>query len=98
MRGDIVAELSERNEGVWRPGWARPVPEGCKADQGGGGLPAASTRAQRRAMKLVRAGRLSAAALALGSGTPAPRTAAVWDKAVALLPRASSAAATPVWD
>jgi len=43
----------------------------------------------------VRASRLSAAARALGSATPATRTAAVWNKAVALFPPASSAAATP---
>ena len=95
MRGDFVAALADRNAGVWRPGWARPVPAGGEADRRGGGRAAAPTRAERRALKLVRAGRLSAAARALGSATPAPRTAAVWDKAVALFPPASSTSATP---
>ena len=95
MRADFVATLADRNAGVWRPGWARPVPEGGEADRRGGGRAAAPTRAQRCALKLVRAGRLSAAAQALGSATPAPRTAAVWDKAVALFPPTSSASATP---
>jgi len=95
MRGDFVAALADRSAGVWRPGLARPVPAGGEADRRGGGPMAAPMRAQRRVLKLVRAGRLSAAARALGSATPAPRTAAVWDKAVALFPPASSASATP---
>jgi len=95
MRGDFGAALAHRNAGVLRPGCARPVQAGGEADWRGGGRAAAPTRAQRRALKLVCAGRLSAAARALGSATPAPRTAAVWDKAVALFPPASSASATP---
>jgi len=95
MRADFVAALADRNAGGWRPWWARPVPEGGEAHRRGGGRAAAPTRAQRRALKLVRAGRLSAAARALGSATPAPRTSAVWEKAVELFPPAASAAATP---
>jgi len=95
MRGDFVAALADRNADVWRPAWAHPVPAGGEANRRGGVRVAAHMRAQRRPLKLMRGGRLSAAARALGSATPALRTAAVWDKAVALFPPASSASATP---
>jgi len=46
MRGDFVSALADRNAGVWRPEWARPVPAGGETDRRGGERAAASTRAQ----------------------------------------------------
>ena len=52
------------------------------------------TAAQRRALRLVRAGRLSAAARALTAAPVAPRTPAVWAKALGLFAPARPGLAT----
>jgi len=94
MRGDFLAELADRNADVWCPGWVRPAATERRADRRGGRRAAAPTLSQRRALKLVRAGRPSAAARALVSDPPAPRSAAIWAKAAALFPDAATASAT----
>jgi len=94
LRGDFVAALADRNAGVWRASWSRPVANADPPDHHGGQGAARATPSQRRALRLVRAGRLSAAARALCADPPAPQTAAVWAKARDLFPPASSATAT----
>ena len=64
------------------------------ADHHDGQGSARATPSQRRALRLVRAGRLSAAARALCAAPPAPQTAVVWAKARGLFPPAASATAT----
>jgi len=78
LRGDFVAALTDRNAGVWRPGWKRTVADPQTAPPQWGQAAARPTPSQRRALGLVRVGRLSAAARALCSDLPAPQTAAVF--------------------
>jgi len=82
--------------GVWRL-TPRRAPRRTSATARGG-APAGSdgsvTAAQRRALRLVRAGRLSAAARALTAAPVAPRTPAVWAKALGLFPPARPSLAT----
>jgi len=94
MRGDFIAALADRNAGVWRPGWRRPVGERPAVARRAGQRVAQPSSSQRRALRLVREGRLSAAARALRAEPPAPQTTAIWDKARGLFPPASSASAT----
>jgi len=88
LTGDFAAADADRDAGVWRspPRDARP-----RQDPPAGGGP---TAAQCRALRLVRAGRLGAAARALTAAPVAPRTPAVWAKARALFPPARPGLAT----
>jgi len=94
LRGDYVAARADRNAGTWRAWWAPPVAVQHPADHQGGQGAVRATPLQRRALRLVRAGPLSAATRALGAAAPAPQTAAVWAKARGLFPPAASATAT----
>jgi len=64
------------------------------ADHHGGQGSARATPSQRRALRLVRAGRLSTAVRALCAAPPAPQTAAVWAKARGLFSPAAPATGT----
>jgi len=90
LRGDFDACMADRNAGVWRPDI---VP------RSGPRRPAASRDAtvasRRRAVRLARVGRLSAAARALRADPPAPQTPAVERKARAPFPPAAPDLATP---
>ncbi|KAK1866515.1 hypothetical protein I4F81_009031 [Pyropia yezoensis] len=107
LDGDFFAALAERDAGIWRPpppgqvgtaigtgppGAARGGRRARGADAGATPRP---TAAQRRALRLVVAGRLSAAARALTGDPPALRSLAVWLKALRLFPRAGPGQATP---
>jgi len=94
LRGDFVAALTDRNAGVWRPGWKRTVADPRTAPPLSGQAAAQPTPSQRRALGLVRVGQLSAAARALCSDPPARQTAAVCQKTSGLFPPAKSATAT----
>ena len=88
--GEFAASQADRIAGVWRPGVVRrtsairPTPPRDEA-----------RAAQRRAVRLARAGRLSAAARALRADPPAPQTPAVERKALALFPPCVPGLATP---
>jgi len=75
---------------VWRSTPRRSGTGTRPNDQASGapGTPARVPAAQRRALRLVGAGRLSAAARALTAAPVAPGTPAVWDKARSLFPPA----------
>jgi len=87
---DFAAALADRDAGVWRSAPGRAGARSRPQDPGGGAsrTPARVTAAQRRALRPVRAERLSAAARALTAAPVAPRTPAVWDKARSLFPPA----------
>jgi len=97
LGGDFSAALGDRDAGVWR---APPAPPGRRArlSLARGGArpppPSAVTAGQRRALRLVQAGRLSAAARALMAAPVAPRTPAVWTKATLLFPPSLDGLAT----
>jgi len=96
LGADFLAALADRDAGVWR---SPPSPSGRRqrarsAEEAGLSSPAQVTAGQRRALRLVRAGRLSAAARALLAAPVAPRTPAVWDKATLLFPQATPALAS----
>jgi len=88
LTGDFAAAVADRDAGVWRspPRAARPR----QGSPSGGG----PTAAQRRALRLVRAGRLGAAASALTAAPVAPRAPAIWATARALFPPARPGLAT----
>jgi len=94
LGGDFFSALADRSAGVWRPGLVRPAATERRADPRCGRRAAVPTLSQRRALKLVRAGRLSAASSALVSDPPGPRSAAIWAKAAARFPAAVTASAT----
>jgi len=89
LRGEFDACLADRNAGVWRPsilprsGLRRPP---AARD--------AAVAARRRAVRLARVGRLSAAARALRADPPAPQTPTEERKARGLFPPASPDLAT----
>ena len=88
LKRNFAAAFADRDAGVWRP-----PPLAARPRQGspsGGG----TTAAQSRALPLVRAGRLGAAARALTATPFAPRTPAVWENALALFPPARPGLAT----
>jgi len=90
MGGDFDACLADRNASVWRPCIARRA--GARHSTA---LRDALVAARRRAVRLARVGRLSAAARALRADPPAPQTPAVDRKARGLLPPAVPDLATP---
>ncbi|GAB0497286.1 hypothetical protein MMPV_008615 [Pyropia vietnamensis] len=94
LNGEFSTALADRNAGVWRPSWRRCL-DGWRRETRPAALAAKGLApSQRRALRLVRAGRLSAAARTLLADEPAPHTAAVWRKATSLFPPATSASAS----
>ncbi|GAB0498744.1 hypothetical protein MMPV_010093 [Pyropia vietnamensis] len=94
LNGEFSTALADRNAGVWRPSWRRCL-DGRRRETRPAALAAKGMApSQRRALRLVRAGRLSAAARTLLADEPAPHTAAVWRKATSLFPPATSASAS----
>jgi len=90
LRGDFDACLADRNAGVWRPNSApRLGPRRPLASRD------ATVAARRRAVRLARVGRLSAAARALSADPPAPQTPAVERKARGLFPPTAPDLGTP---
>ncbi|GAB0498621.1 hypothetical protein MMPV_009967 [Pyropia vietnamensis] len=98
LAGDFRIALGDRNAGIWRPcGGGGVRPRMAEATAGAAPPPAHPDRpsaAQRRALRQVRCGRLSAAARSLLAAPAAAKTPAVWAKACALFPPASPAMAT----
>jgi len=90
MWGALVGALSDHRADVRCPGWAPPLPSGGGVDQTCVWHATARMRAQRRALTLVSAVHVSAAARTLADATSAPRTPMLWAKALGLFPRASS--------
>ncbi|GAB0496801.1 hypothetical protein MMPV_008122 [Pyropia vietnamensis] len=94
LNGEFSTALADRNAGVWRPSWRRCL-DGRRRETRPAALAATGLApSQRRALRLVRAGRLSAAARTLLADAPAPHTASVWCKATSLFPPATSASAS----
>lgn len=103
LSGEFAAALADRNAGMWRPppDGDRPGGGGSRSWAGGarrgGRVPPTAalppTAAERRVLRLVRAGRLSAAARALLAEPAAPCNPAVLAKAGALFPPATPALA-----
>lgn len=91
LNGEFSTALADRNAGVWRPSWRRRLDGRRRVVRGGDQAATGLAPSQRRALRLVRAGRLSAAARALVADEPAPHSAAVWRKALLLFPPAASA-------
>ena len=96
LSGDFAAALADRDAGVRRLSPRRASRRTSATARGGApaGSDGSVTAAQRRALRLVRAGRLSAAARALTAAPVAPRTPAVWAKALGLFPPARPGLAT----
>ena len=94
--GDFAAALADRDAGVSSspPRCGRLPPRSQDVGSYAPGVPARVTVGQRRALRLVRAGRLSAAARALTAAPVAPRSPAVWEKALSLFPPAGPRIAT----
>jgi len=94
--GAFAAALAGRDAGVSSspPRRGRPPPRSQDLGSYAPGVPARVTVAQRRALRLARAGRLRAAARALTAAPVAPRSPAVWEKALSLLPPAGPRIAT----
>ena len=88
--GELSVALADRAEGVWRSAPGRAGTRSRPQYLGGGapGTPARVTAAQRRALRLVRAGRLSSVVRALTAAPVAPRAPVVCDKARSLFPPA----------
>jgi len=90
LRGDFDACLADRNAGVCRPSTVpRSGPRRPPAPRD------ATVAARRRAVRLARVGRLSAAARALRADPPAPQTPVVERTARGLFPPAAPDLATP---
>lgn len=91
LEGDLAGALADRDAGTWRPCVERVEHQGVAPREGDApspARPARATAAQRRALRQVRCGRLSAAARSL-LAPPAPAmTPAVWNKACRLFPLA----------
>jgi len=88
LSGDFAAALADRDAGVWLSA-PRQAERRRRPTQPGGasaGTDGRVTAGHRRALRLVRAGRLSAAARALTAAPVAPRTPAIWAKALGLFP------------
>jgi len=84
--------VADRNAGVWRPSIVpRSGPFRPPASRD------ATVAVRRRAVRLARVGRLSAAARALRADPPAPQTPADHREARGLLPPAAPDMATPAW-
>ncbi|KAK1867171.1 hypothetical protein I4F81_009680 [Pyropia yezoensis] len=92
LDGDFAGALGDRNAGIWRPPvgrGARPAGAVREGDALSPARPARPTAAQRRALRQVRSGRLSAAARSLLAAPAAAKTPAVWAKACRLFPPAA---------
>ena len=96
LSGDFEAALADREVCIWRSN-PRPAERQQRPTASGGASAATDgpvTTEQRRALRLVLAGRLSAPARALTAAPVAPRTPAVWTKALGLFPPARPGLAT----
>ena len=106
LEGDFAGALADRDAGIWRPpaggggGPGAPAKRPAErpavppaTDSGARSAPRL-TAAQRRALRQLRSGRLSAAARSLLAEPPAPKSPAVWRKACALFARAAPGLAT----
>ncbi|GAB0494469.1 hypothetical protein MMPV_005762 [Pyropia vietnamensis] len=94
LNGEFSTALADRNAEVWRPSWRRCLDGRRRETRPAAFAARGFAPSQRRALRLVRAGRLSAAARTLLADEPAPHTAAVWRKAASLFPPATSASAS----
>lgn len=100
--GNGIDGGADRDAGIWRAPAAgvrpRPVASAPPTATLAGGAPAGRPPrpmfTQRRALRKVRSGRLSAAARSLLADPPAPSTPAVWRKACGLFPPAAPGLAT----
>lgn len=94
QNGEISTALAHRSAGVWRPEWRWDL-DGRRRVLREGDQPATGLAlSERRTPRLVRAGRLGAAAGALLADVPAPQSAAVGRMALLLFPPAASASAS----
>ncbi|KAK1866517.1 hypothetical protein I4F81_009033 [Pyropia yezoensis] len=107
LDSDCAAALADRDAGIRRPtppgqvgtaigtGAPNAGRSGCRARGADAGATPRPMAAQRRPLRLVVAGRLSAASRALPGNPPALRSLAVWLETLRLFPRAGPGQATP---